>query len=112
MAKKEVLIFDGAVVVVVNDKFDVYEKPLPSGIDSKINWLGSFGISEKDTGKKINGKVPKYEIQTPDREEKKLYFWSDGKAKEVPGQKTIEKKKIKYRKGELDLGDPPLGWDY
>jgi hypothetical protein len=111
MAKKEVNIFDGKVIVVVNHKYDVYEKPLPAGIDTGINWLGSFGISEKETGRKYKGKVPKYEIQTPDMEGKRLLFWSDGKAKEVPGQKIITKKKLKYRMGELDLGDPPVGWD-
>ncbi|MFC1996110.1 hypothetical protein ACFLXI_00705 [Chloroflexota bacterium] len=112
MAKKEVSIFGGAVVVVVDEKYNVYEKSLPSGIDSQINWLGSFGISEVASGKKITGKVLKYRIETPDKPGKKFYFWSDGKAKEVPGQKTVEKKNKKFRTGELDMGDPPIGWDY
>ncbi len=111
MAKKDFTIFGGALVVTVNDKYSVYEKPIPEDIDTEINWLGSFGISEKNTGKKINGKVPKYEIQTPDREGKKLFFWSDGKAKEIPSQKSHVKKKMKFRTGELDLGDPPVGWE-
>ncbi len=112
MAKREVSICDGKIVVVVDDPYEVYEKPLPSDIDPAIDWLGNFGITEKTTGKKLKGKVPKYEIQTPDREGKRLYFWSDGKVEEVPGQVTITKKKVKYRKGELDLGDPPVGWPY
>jgi len=111
MAKKDWVILDGAVIVNIDDKFDVYEKPLPEGIDPNINWLGNFGISENKTGKKINGKVPKYEIQIPDREAKKLFFWSDGKAKEIPSQKSLVKKKMKYRMGELELGDPPVGWE-
>ena len=111
MAKKDFTIFSGALVVSVNDKYTVYEKPLPKDIDTKINWLGSFGISENKTGKKIKGKVPKYEIQIPDREGKKLFFWSDGKAKEIPSQKSLVKQKMKYRMGELDLEDPPVGWE-
>jgi hypothetical protein len=111
MAKKEVSICDGKLIVVVQDKYDVYEKPLPSGIDPEINWLGNFGISERDTGKKLKGKVPKYEVQTPDVEGKNLYFWSGAKKNVLPEQKIIKKKNKKYRMGELDLGDPPIGWD-
>lgn len=111
MAKKEVSICDGKIIVKVQDKFEVYEKPLPSGIDSDINWLGNFGISEKETGKKLKGKVPKYEIHTPDIEGKNLYFWSNAKKNMFSEQKNITKKKKKYRMVELDLGDPPIGWD-
>jgi hypothetical protein len=111
MAKKEIAILDGAIVVVVGEKYEVYEKPVPSGADKKIDWLGNFGISEKATGKKLKGKVPKYEVQTPEREGKKLYYWSDEGAKELPNQKPITKKKKKFRAGELDLGDPAIGWE-
>ena len=111
MAKKEVSVANGKITVIVQDKYDVYEKPLPAGLDSNVNWLGNFGISEKKTGKKLNGKVPKYEIQTPDVAGKKLYYWSGTEKKEVPGQKTITKKDKKFRVGELDLGDPPIGID-
>jgi hypothetical protein len=112
MAKKEVSLYDGKITVIVDDKYDVYPKDMPTGLDPNIDWLGNFGISEKKTGKKINGKVPKYEVDTPDREGKTLYFWDGSKVKEVPGQgPKIKKDKKKYRKGELDLGDPPLGWD-
>ena len=65
MAKNEVSVSDGKITVIVQDKYEVYEKPLPAGADSDVNWLGNFGISEKKTGKKLNGKVPKYEIQIP-----------------------------------------------
>ena len=111
MAKNEVSVSDGKIIVIVQDKYEVYEKPLPEGIDSDINWLGNFGISEKKTGKKLNGKVPKYEIQTPDVAGKKLFYWNGSEKKEVPGQKTITKKNKKFRVGELDLGDPPIGLD-
>ena len=111
MAKTEVSIAGGKITVIVQDKYDVYEKPLPAGIDSNINWLGNFGISEKQSGKKLNGKVPKYEIQTPDVAGKKLVYWTGSEKKEVPGQKTITKKDKKFRVGELDLGDPPIGMD-
>jgi hypothetical protein len=111
MAKKEWEIFNGALVIVIGDKFEVYEKDLPSEIDTNVNWLGNFGISEKETGKKHAGKVSKYEIQTPDKENKKLYFWSEGKSNEIPNQTTKIKNKKKYRTGELDLGDPPVGWE-
>ena len=47
MAKKEVSIAGGKITVIVQDKYDVYEKPLPAGLDSNVNWLGNFGISEK-----------------------------------------------------------------
>lgn len=111
MAKKEVSICDGKIIVIVQNKYDVYEKPLPEGIDPDVNWLGNFGISEKKTGKKLNGKVPKYEIQIPNVEGKNLVYWADSKKKVVPGQKTITKKNKKFRVGELDLGDPPIGLD-
>jgi hypothetical protein len=111
MAKKEVSILDGKIDVVVDDKYDVYEKDVPEGLDSHIDWLGNFGISEVKTGKKLKGKVPKYEISTPDREGKKLFFYDGSAVHEVPGQGTKVKKNKTYRKGELDLGDPPLGWD-
>jgi hypothetical protein len=111
MAKKEVSIAGGKITVIVQDKYDVYEKPLPAGLDTNVNWLGNFGISEKATGKKLDGKVPKYEIQTPDVDGKKLYYWSGSQKKEVPGQQTITNKGKKFRKGELDLGDPAIGWD-
>ncbi len=110
MAKKEVSICGGKIVVIVQKKFDVYEKPLPSGLDPDVNWLGNFGISEVDTGKKLKGKVPKYEVEVPDVEGKKLYFWDKNKKKEFRGQKTVTKKGKKFRRGELDLGDPPVGW--
>ena len=109
MAKKEVSVAGGKITVIVQDKYDVYEKALPAGLDSDVNWLGNFGISEKATGKKLNGKVPKYEIQTEDVEGKNLVYWTGSQKKEVPGQKTITKKNKKFRKGELDLGDPPIG---
>lgn len=109
MAKKEVSLFDGKLIVIVQDKYDVYKKDLPANIDTSINWLGNFGISEND--KKLNGKVPKYEIQTPDETGKKLYYWTGSAKKEVPAQKTITKKNKKFRVGELDLGDPPIGMD-
>jgi hypothetical protein len=111
MAKREIPVCDGKIIVIVQDKYEAYDKPLPSGIDPAINWLGNFGLSEKDSGKKIKGKVPKYQIQTPDMVGKKLYFWSESSKKEVPGQKTVKKEKKNYRMGELDLGDPPIGWD-
>ena len=111
MAKKEIPVCDGKIIVIVQDKYAAYDKPLPPGIDSAINWLGNFGIKEKDSGKKLNGKVPKYEIQTPDIDGKTLYFWSDSKKEKVPSQKTVKKAGKKYRLGELDLGDPPIGWD-
>lgn len=111
MAKKEISVCNGKIIVIVQDKYEAYDKPLPSGIDPNINWLGNFGIKEKDSGKKLDGKVPKYEIQTPDIDGKKLFFWSESKKNEVPGQKTVKKGNKKYRLGELDLGDPPIGWD-
>ena len=111
MAKTEVSIAGGKITVIVQDKYEVYEKPLPEGIDSNINWLGNFGISEKATGKKLNGKVPKYEIQILDVAGKKLYYWNGTEKKEVPNQKIITKKGKKFRFGELDLGDPPIGLD-
>jgi hypothetical protein len=111
MAKNEVSVAGGKITVIVQDKYDVYDKPLPAGLDTNVNWLGNFGISEKKTGKKLNGKVPKYEIQIPDVAGKKLYYWSGTEKKEVPGQKTITKKDKKFRVGELDLGDPPIGID-
>ena len=80
-------------------------------LDPDVNWLGKFGISEKATGKKLDGKVPKYEIEVLDVAGKKLYYWTGTEKKEVPGQKTITKKNKKFRKGELDLGDPAVGWD-
>lgn len=110
MAKKEVSVSGGKIIVVVGEDFDVYEKSLPEGLDSSIDWLGNFGISEVATKKKLKGKVAKYEIQTPDREGKKLCYWNGVEVKEVPGQATKEKEKKKFRTGELDLGDPPVGW--
>jgi hypothetical protein len=109
MAKKEVPIAGGKITVTVQDKYDVYEKPLPAGLDTNVNWLGNFGISEKATGKKLNGKVPKYVIEVLDVAGKKLYYWNGTEKKEVPGQNTITKKGKNFRKGELDLGDPPIG---
>ena len=111
MAKKEVTIAGGKITVIVQDKYDVYEKALPAELNSDVDWLGNFGISEKATGKKLDGKVPKYEIQTPDVDGKKLVYWSGSQKKEVPGQKIITKKNKNFRFGELDLGDPPIGWD-
>jgi hypothetical protein len=111
MAKHEVPVADGKITVIVQDKYDVYEKPLPEGLDTNVNWLGNFGISEKATGKKFDGKVPKYEIEVLDEAGKKLYYWTGTEKKEVPGQQIITKKNKKFRKGELDLGDPAVGWD-
>ena len=111
MAKKEVTLFNGQLIVVVQDMYDVYEKSLPDGIDSDVNWLGNFGIKEKKSGKKLDGKVPKYQIQVPNIEGKKLYFWANSKKNLVPTQKTVTKKNKKFRQGELDLGDPPVGWE-
>jgi hypothetical protein len=111
MAKKEVSIAGGKITVIVQDKYDVYEKDVPSNADPDINWLGNFGISEKASNKKLDGKVPKYEIHISDEDGKKLVYWSGSQKIEVPGQQTITKKGKKFRKGELDLGDPAVGWD-
>ena len=107
MAKKAVQI--GKITVIIDDKFDAYEKPVPKDADPGYEWLGNFGIS-KD-GKKLNGKVLKYQIEVEDRDEKTLYFWYEGKAHTVPNQKKVDKGKKKFRVGELDLGDPAVGWD-
>ena len=37
MAKKEVSICDGKIVLIVQDKYDVYEKPLPERLDPDIS---------------------------------------------------------------------------
>ncbi len=111
MAKKEVPVYGGKIIVVVGEKFDAYEKPDPLGLDPGYTWLGTFGIKDAKTGKKLNGKVPKYQVQTEDREGKTLYFSIDGTAKKVPNQKKVEKNKKKYRLGDLDEGDPCIGWD-
>ncbi len=111
MAKKEFSISDGKIVVIVQDKYEVYEKPLPEGLDPSVEWLGNFGIKEKDSGKKFKEKVPnKYEVEVPDVEGKELYFWDNGKKNKFAGQTTKTKGNKKYRTAELDLGDPPVGW--
>jgi hypothetical protein len=111
MAKREVSVADGKITVIVQNKYDVYEKPLPEGLDPDVNWLGNFGIQEHKSKMKLNGKVPKYEIQIPEVAEKKLYYWTGSEKKEVPGQKIKTEKNKKFRMGELDLGDPAIGWD-
>ncbi|MEN8242709.1 MAG: hypothetical protein ABFS17_12355 [Chloroflexota bacterium] len=113
MAKIEFPLYGGNLIVIVQDKYDVYPKPLPSNCDPNINWVGNFGLSDKKTGKKLNGKVPKYRIETPNQDGKNLYYWSDlkGKALCVPGQNTIKKNQMKFRIGILDQGDPAVGWD-
>ena len=111
MAKKEFSVASGKITVIVQDKYEVYDKDLPSGLDPAINWLGNFGIQEKKTKKKLDGKVEKYEIQIPEVAGKKLYYWTGKEKKEVPNQKTITKMSKKFRVGELDLGDPPIGLD-
>lgn len=111
MAKKQVPVCDNKIIVVVDDVFDVYPKPVPPDVDPGYAWLGNFGITEAESGKKLNGKVPKYRVMVEDQEGKILYFWSDGSARPVPRQKKVEKNKKKYRSGELDLGDPCIGWD-
>jgi hypothetical protein len=111
MAKKQVPVCEDKIIVVVDEKFNVYPKPVPEDVDPSYTWLGNFGISEAKTGKKLNGKIPKYQVLTEDREDKTLYFWSDGKAHPVSNQKKVDKNKKKYRSGELDLGDPCIGWD-
>lgn len=111
MAKKEVSVAGGKITVIVQDKYDVYKKDIPPDADPDVNWLGNFGISEKATGKKLNGKVPKYEIEVLDVAEKKLYYWNGTEKKEVPGQQKITKNGKMFRKGELDLGDPAVGFD-
>ena len=111
MAKKQVPLCFGKVIVIVKSDYDVYEKPIPPDIDPNYEWLCSFGIKEAESGKKLNGKVPKYKVLVEDRKDKTLYFWSEGKVKPIPNQKKVKKSKKKYRSGELDLGDPPVGWD-
>lgn len=112
MAKKEFSIANGQITVTVQDKYEVYEKPLPGGLDPSVNWIGNFGIKEKDTGKKIEGKVPqKYEVEVPDVEGKVLYYWAGNKKNKFEGQTTKTKGNKKFRTAELDLGDPPVGWD-
>jgi len=110
MAKKKVSICDGKIIVVVKDNFDVYEKPLPEGLDPDINWIGNFGISEAGNGKKLKGKVPKYEVIVLDMPGKTLYYWDGSKKKKFPDQRTTRRLFKKYRKAELDLGDPPVEW--
>lgn len=111
MAKKEVSVAGGKITVIVQDKFDVYNKDVPEDADSSVDWLGNFGIMDAKTRKKLNGSVPKYQIEIPDEEGKTLVFWNGSQKKTVPGQKTVTKNHKKFRVGELDLGDPPLGWD-
>ncbi|MBC8504235.1 MAG: hypothetical protein ISR58_08230 [Anaerolineales bacterium] len=111
MAKKEYSIANGQIIVIVQDKYEVYEKPLPDGLDPSINWIGNFGIKENETGTKIKGKVPnKYEVEVPDVEGKELYFWDKGKKNKFAGQATKTKGNKKFRTADLDLGDPPVGW--
>ena len=50
-------------------------------------------------------------FKSPDVAGKNLFYWSGSEKKEVPGQKTITKNNKKFRVGELDLGDPPIGLD-
>ena len=118
MAKKEVSLFDGKLIVVVQKGYSVYEKDIPEAAkaEPEINWIGNFGILEVDTGKKLNGKVPKYTILSPqpDEENKTMWFWDVSEdtpiKKEVPGQKKVKKNNKQYGMGELELGDPAIGW--
>jgi len=111
MAKKEFSICNDKIIVTVQDKYEVYEKPLPEGLDPSVEWIGNFGIREKATRKKFKNKVPKkYAIELPEVEGKELYFWDKNKKNKFAGQTTRTKGNKKFRKVELDLGDPPVGW--
>jgi hypothetical protein len=111
MAKKKVQIEDGKITVIIQDKYDVYSKPLPDGLDPEVEWLGNFGIKEAKTGKKQDGKVPKYEIVVREEKGKTLVYWDGKEKKAVPNQKAVGFFRKNKRKGELDLGDPPVGWN-
>lgn len=108
MAKKEETLCAGKITVKFQDKYEIYEKPLPSGMDPGINWLCNFGF--KETGKKLKGKLPgKYEVFVPYVENKVLVYWDGSKAVDIPNQSNVKIKDKIFRKGELDLADPPVG---
>jgi len=115
MAKKEVPILKGKVIIVVKDKYTVSEKPLPKGLPKVHKWLGNFEVTLDGDRSKL--KTPdKYEIQVPaDQKGKRLIFW-DGKTKvnftsQKHNYKEFQKNNKKYKSAELDLSDPPIGWN-
>jgi len=111
MAKEEYSLFDGQIIVTVRDIFEVYEKPLPDGLDPSVEWIGNFGIQEKETRRQFRDRVPhKYEIELPDVEGKELFFWNNNRKNRFSGQTTRMRGNRRFRKVELDLGDPPVGW--
>ena len=68
MAKKEIQI--GKITVIIDDKYDAYKKDVDDDASNEYEWLGNFGISRD--GKKLKGKVIKYQIEVEDREGKTL----------------------------------------
>ena len=73
--------------------------------------VSGFGIAKSESGEKLDGEIPEYQVLTPDREDRTLVFWYDGEVRKVPKQKTIQIREKKFRTGLLNLADPPLGWD-
>lgn len=111
MAKKEVLIQPGDIIVILDDKYDATPKDIPDDAlkETGYTWLGNFKITED--GEKPKGKGPKYQVMVEDQDEKILYYWDGRNPHPVPNQKKVEKDKKKFRIGDLDLADPPVGWN-
>ena len=104
MTYKEFPIFNGQLIVVVQSKYKVVSKKVPSVYklnDLEVEWVGNFDVEDiRDNDNPIKIIVAPYLILTPDREDKTLYFWNDSvkpaKAMKVPVQISVTRNKIKY----------------
>ena len=109
MPKKTFTLDYGKITVTVQDKFEVYKKPLPDGLDPEVEWIGNFGIREAESGRNLDGEVPRYSIDVKPRRGKTLVYWDGKQIRKVPNQRATGWFFRRRIKGDLDLGDPPIG---
>jgi hypothetical protein len=116
MAKKGKSIHKGKMRVLVPTGYKIFEKNMPNSLKEspdykKYKWLGNFGFTDNETGKKVKKNLKaNYEVQVKKKGNKKLVYWD--------GTKTVKFKSPKQRKfggsnyttAKLKKGDPPIGW--
>ena len=110
MAKKEFPLFDGQLIIVVDEKFEPYEKDVPEG------WLYNFGLRLKENKgrRELKGRVPKYQILVADEPDKNLFYldYSTGEVSMLEDEYSlIWSDGQRFRVGTIDIGDPPIAWD-
>ena len=98
--------YDTDLEIEVDDKFEVYSKPIPDPTPFEsgfITWFNAFGVKEKATGKDTNiqYKVTLQKLPTG----KRLFYLYKNQPQEISTE-DAGNGKVKFT---LAIGDPPTG---